>query len=58
MFFIQNFCCLFPFLWCNFSLNVDDHVDDGGDHGDGDGDGSDHDHDDDDHDGDGDDHVS
>ena len=56
MFFIQNFCCLFPFLWCNVSLNVDDHVDDGGDHGDGDGDGSDHDHDhdhdDDDHDGD------
>ena len=45
MFFIQNFCCLFPFLWCNFSLNVDDHVD-------GDGDGIDHDHDDDDHDGD------
>ena len=51
MFFIQNFCCLFPFLWCNVSLNVDDHVDDGGDHGDGDG--SDHDHDDDNHDGDG-----
>ena len=37
------------FLWCNLSLNVDDHVDDGGDHGDGDGDGSDHDHDGDDH---------
>ena len=34
---------------CNVSLNVDDHVDDGGDHGDGDGDGSDHDHDGDDH---------
>ena len=46
-FFIQNFCSLFPFLWRNVSLNVDD----GGDHGDGDG--SDHDHDDDNHDGDG-----
>ena len=45
MFFIQNFCSLFPFLWRNVSLNVDD----GGDHGDGDGDGSDHDHDGDDH---------
>ena len=54
---MQNFAAYSLFCGsCNVSLNVDDHVDDGGDHGDGDG--SDHDHDDDDHDGDGDDHVS